>query len=161
MVKHNSKEVIDKIAQDLKVQPAAALPTELSRDIQLTYNCNSRPQILSAAAQVSDSVGPEVILTTSSTKRTFITGLQFSVTTDAAATATVCRVSAQLKGGSAGTSLIKFRKHSATAANLNEQMTYPFPIEIEPGTDIALENNTAVASIDTSCTIFYYEEDPL
>lgn len=40
MVEIQSKEVIDKISDELKVQPSMAIPRELAKDIQLVYNIN-------------------------------------------------------------------------------------------------------------------------
>lgn len=40
MVDIQSKEVIDKVSDELKIQPALNIPRQISKDIQLTYNVN-------------------------------------------------------------------------------------------------------------------------
>ena len=155
-----SKEVIDKIAEDLKVQPSLDIPRTLSKDIQLTYDCNPRRSVKLAAATCADAT-TTTAFTSSSTRRTFITGILLTATKSALSTSIISQVNGTPKGGAANYSFCALRYEPLTAGSFNTFVSFPVPLEIEKGSAVNVTNSTAVASIDTSAIIQYYEEDPL
>ena len=108
-----SKEVIDKISEDLKVQPAQKIPRKLSKDIQLSYDCNPLPEMQFKNLVISDSTSG-IIHTTHATKRTFLVGIHLSVSKDANSTSNKSTVIGYGKGKAVST-LISIRTEPTTA----------------------------------------------
>lgn len=155
-----SKEVIDKIANDLKVQPAAQIPRELSKNIQLTYDCNSPKDIIVDSLGISDTASTGMF-TTSSKKRTFVSSLLLSINKDAVNDGINSSIQAFPKTNNEEIKLIQINYEPTTAGQFTHSITFPIPIELKKNTVVRLVNNAATASIDAFALVFYYEEDPL
>ena len=80
MVDIQSKEVIDKISDELKIQPAMAIPRALAEKIQLVYAVNANPIVNVVANAERSTTGATNVFTTSPTKNFFLTGLLISWT---------------------------------------------------------------------------------
>ena len=158
MVEIQSKEAIDQISEDLKVQPALKIPRKLAEQIQLTYNINPERQIKVIADVESDGTS-KTLHTTDSTKDTYIVGATISVSKDAVHDGIFTSLNATPKFQSA-TNLMSLRYEPLTAGEHMLHINFPLPILLERGTTIRILNNTATASIDAGVTIFYYEVDP-
>ena len=155
-----AKEVIDKISEDLKVQPSLSIPRALSKEIQLSYNVNPERDIKAVNGTASDSTGV-TIFTTHATKRTFMIGMNLSVAKDAISTSISSAIEGKFMSGPPNTNLFLIRYEPLTAGQFAENITFPIPIELEKGVLIRVTNTTAVGSIDTTAIIYFYEVDPL
>ncbi len=160
MVDIQAKEVIDKISEDLKIQPALKLPRAIADKIQLVFNTNPERNILITAGQANDAL-TGAILVAKVTKKTFLVGWQISTTKDAIATSVSTILRATAKGNNGAARAFAFHRYEPlTAGSFSHTTILPLPIEIEPGSTIQIENSTAIASIDSVGVIYYYETDP-
>lgn len=156
-----SKEVIDKISEELKVQPAMKIPRELADKIQLVYhvNSNSTNFITTKTANANNSVS-EIIMTTSTERDTFLTGMGLSMLKDVNGTSNSSSIRAT-PFGKAETSVMSMRYLGVGVANdRTEFFNLQNPIKLERGTTITVTNAAAVATIQTSGQIYFYETDP-
>lgn len=161
MVDIQSKEVIDKIADELKIQPAEAIPRKLNDSIQPTYNVNPRKVIKVINGGASDSVSTQ-IFATNSKKITYITAISMSVSKDVVSPSIVSGVSGT-PFGEASKTLLNVRYEPLTAmsgvgAYINFGET---GLRMANGSSIIMTNSSATASIDARATIVYYELDPI
>ena len=132
MVNIQSKEVIDKIADELKVQPDAEIPHELAKLIQLVYNVNPVRLIKAANLDVSD-VTAGTLITTSSTKDTFLVSAAISVSKDVVNTSIFSAIDCVPLGDARRQVLIVNYEPTTAASNINAVITFPFPIKLDRG----------------------------
>lgn len=153
-----SKEVIDKISDDLKVQPALKIPRELMEKIQLIYNINPERRVQVKSKDVSDDAS-EIIFTASATKRTFIIASNLSVSKDVLAPSIATSLLI-VPLGAATTVLNTIRYEPLTVGAFVSNLALPIPLELEKGSVVTLTNTSATGSIDTTSNIFIFEADP-
>lgn len=158
MVDIQSKEVIDKISDELKVQPALSIPRNISKDIQLSYNVNPTYINKTAAVNLSDSASA-TIRTTDSEKDTFLTSVYLTVTKDAISDSLFSQITAVLETGETSTILL-IRYEPTTTGSFHQQLVLTRPIKLKKNSQILFLHNTATASIDGTAVINYYETDP-
>jgi len=161
MVDIQSKEIIDKMSDDLKVQPAMQLPRELGKQILPVYNVNPVRNIDVKSVNVNDTATAIAIHTTSATKRTFLIGVSIAVNKDVVNVGTNSLIRANVTGNlTVATNLLIVRYESVTAGSFNENIMFPIPIEITKNTSIEFKHNGALASIDGTGIVYFYETDP-
>ena len=153
-----SKEVIDKISEELKLQPALKIPRELMDKIQLVYSVNPPVVIQSVLDDNSDATSATV-MTTSAVKDTYISAITLSVAKDVVSNSLHTQVSGTDFLGVAKP-LIRIRYEPVTVGSFTETITFPIPIRLARGTNVLLQNNSGTASIDASCVVYFYEVDP-
>jgi len=155
-----SKEVIDKISDELKVQPAMSIPRELAKNIQLVYGVNP-VRLIQVTSKTTSDATTSTILTTNATKRTFVVAMNMTIAKDVVSTSLVSAIRGTPLGDSA-TDILRIRTEPVTVGqNLNNRVEIPMPgLELEKGTTLTLTNSTAIASIDTTCNVYFYETDP-
>lgn len=158
MVDIQSKEVIDKVSDELKIQPAGAIPRAISDRIMLNYNVNPAIRMQVLKADVSDSTGG-TIFTTSTTKRTFMIGAEMAISKDVVNDSTLSDIR-MTPLGKAAASFLTLKYEPTTAGQLIESVILPYGIELEPGSTISTRNGSATASIDVTGTVYFYETDP-
>jgi len=154
-----SKEVIDKISDELKVQPAMTIPRELAKQIQLVYAVNPIRNIRIQAGDITDSASG-IMHTTHATKDTWLVACSLSVSKDVNSTSTFSRVVCPVRAQPSGESQIVVRYEPLTANNISEVITFNEPILLKKGAECTVTNSSAVASIDATGTIWFYETDP-
>lgn len=154
-----SKEVIDKISEELKIQPAMQIPRELAKNIQLVYNVNPEHIVQVAGANAIDETSATII-NTHAVKKTFLIGFSLSVAKSVLATSLFSTISAVLRNSSSSAELIRLRYEPTTAGQHSVNYTFLIPVELSKSTAITVTNSTAIASIDTVGNIYFYEVDP-
>ena len=158
MVDIQSKEVIDKISDDLKIQPSMMIPRELAKAIQLVYNVNPQRLIKVNDTVASDAV-TATIMVTDPNKDTYIVAVGMSVTKSVLSTSISSIIQAQLFGQGLK-SILFLRYEPVTAGEHNAYIVFPFPIKVERATNITVTNSTVTPSIDTQGLVYFYETDP-
>jgi len=157
MVDIQSKEVIDKISEDLKVQPSLQIPRELQKQIQLSYNVNPQRLIQSRSA-VAANATTTTIHTTSLVKDTFIVGGCLSVSQSALATSVQSTLTVTDFMGLASNVLVIA---TTTLIAENGQVANKFePILLERGSTIRVTNATAIGTVRAAACAYFYEVDP-
>ena len=154
-----AKEVIDKIARDLKVQPSLSVPRKLSENIQLEYNVNPERDIQSNTGTLSDGTAL-TLFTTSLVKDTFLVGATLSVAKDIVSDSIVSQIKFTPFGAAANAAGLAMRYEPITVgSNLNVALNLPMPIKLARGSIVSVANSTATASIDTVAAVYFYEVD--
>lgn len=159
MVEIQSKEVIDKISDELKIQPSMQIPRELAKQIQLVYGVNPQRLIQVRNNTASDSTGA-TIFTTNSERDTFIVGVKITLAKSVLATSTNSTLRAIPFGESTAVFLARINYEPVTAGEHIIYINFPFPIKISRNSAVTINNGAAVASIDTSGVVYFYETDP-
>jgi len=158
MVDIQSKEVIDKISEDLKIQPAMTIPREIAKQIQLVYGVNPDRLIRRASAGASDAT-TATILTTSAVKDTFLIAMQLTVSKDVVATSILSSIVGTPFGGITDL-LLRIRYEPVTVGQFSQGLSLPIPMKLDRGSLVTVVNSTAVGSIDATAIIYFYETDP-
>lgn len=158
MVDIQSKEAIDKMSTELKVQPAMMLPRALVNSIQPTFSINPDRAVQVRSATLSDGV-TATIFTTSATNDTYIIGVQITTTKDAVGSSVQSAIVA-FPFGQPVSSLIQIRYAPLTAAsNLFGEIQFALPVRLDRGSIVTVTNQSGVASIDTGVVVYFYEVD--
>jgi len=161
MVDIQSKEVIDKISDELKVQPSMAIPRKLAEQIQLSFNVNAVPRVRVIDANISDTTSG-VILTTSATSDTWVVGASISVAKSVVNDGLFSDIRVTPFGQADDQQLVVVRYEPVTAgSNISSSETYPFPILLAKNSDVVIVNQSGLASIDTFAKVLVYETDTL
>jgi len=158
MVDMQRKEVIDKISDDLKIQPSMQIPRALMDKIQLSYNVNPRRQIRFPGTGAIDATSA-TILTTSLVKDTFLIGAYITVTKDVVSNSVNSSVQCTAQGDQ-NRSVLVVRYEPTTAGEFQQSIIFPIPIKLARGTTITVVNGSATASIDTTGIVYIFETDP-
>jgi len=153
-----SKEVIDKISDELKLQPAMKIPRELMDKIQLVYGINPEREI-QVDSTIRATTGSGNILTTSATKKTFLVGATMGYMHDATADSTDNQFLIIPKG-KAAQALLRLSKLTTTADARSISISFDKPIELEPGTVVSIQQAFTVGAGTISGTVIFYETEP-
>lgn len=158
MTSNNNTEVSKKIRNGLKIQQAIdSVPQRVGDVILPVFVANPDRVIQSDDASVADGTSA-IIMTTHATRKTFLTDALLTVAKDVNATASFSTITANLKGKAAA-SIIFLRYEPLTAGQFFAAMNFNFPIELEPNTQITITHNTAIASIDGTAKIYFFETE--
>jgi len=163
MVDIQSKEVIDKMSEDLKVQPSLTLPRVLGTTIQPTYEVNPVLKPRNFQAAISDALAV-TILTTDPIKRTFLHSVFLTVAKDVVSTSTFTRIDGFALGSSTTSSenfLIVRYEPVTVGSNITAQMRFDPPIELQKGALLRVRHGNATASIDGTAIVVISNSDPL
>jgi hypothetical protein len=159
MVEIQSKEAIDKISDELKVQPSMEIDKKLIPGVQPVFEVGNN-QTARIARAIKTTTGAINILTTKTGKRTFLTGLFLSYMHDVAADSTEIFMTATIKETNLATNIFNVAKLTATAAHGNIHVPFNPPIEIKENTNVSMTHNFTVGAGFISGLVQYYETDP-
>lgn len=133
------------------------IPSQLARAIVPVIVANPERLIQTKTATASD-LSSVTIHTTSSTKDTYLIGGEISTAKDAFSTSIFSQITATAFGSSSANFLI-LRYEPLTAGSSSQSISLSRPLKLERNSAINVINSTAVASIDTTGTIFFYETE--
>lgn len=153
-----AKEIIDKISDELKVQPAHDIPRKLSENIQLTYGVNPSHTILSTFFEGTTQLplgGPVNLLSKTAKKRLFITGVEISMESDVTCNDLVCQVAFNDVFGKAVVTNISKLTTSAQHRHVVREFNPP----IESLQDVFAFHPFTAGASHHSFTIHYFETD--
>ena len=160
MVDIQSKEVIDKISDELKIQPAVDIPRNLAKDIQLVFDVSQKQfGIFIKTATASDATSA-LIHTCKLGVRTFFIGYYLSVAKSVASTSLFSQVRVTTVHEPVVNAVVTMRYEPVTAGDLIINTSFPIPMELAAGSEITVTNSTNVASIDTVAGVYLYEVNP-
>lgn len=159
MVDIQSKEVIDKMADELKVQPSMALPRKLVNSIQPTYQVNP-PVDIRIISSVLNDVASTVLFTAVAGKRTFLYGGNISVAKDVVSDSIFSSLVGTLVSSPVTSqTLFRLNYEPVTAGNIQGSFVLPHPVELQPTRAIVMNHGTNTASIDGAFQIYISETD--
>ena len=158
MAKIYNTKVIKRILKDAKIQTSVDdVPDELAGKIVPVLISNPLHTIIITNATCSDD-NLELIFTASATKKTFISAAILTYTKDVVSDSLSSDIRVIMKTGLERKILV-MNYEPLTAGSSTITLAFPVPIELKCGEQLKVANSTATASIDTSATVFYYEED--
>jgi len=161
MVDIQSKEVIDKISEQLKIQPALMIPREIGKDIQLTFDVNTSRVADTIADGFSSSTGALIFFITPTDRDFFLTSTYLNITKDVSNdnTATTIEVT---PFGKAEFPVIQIISQTLTVANnINSVTTFATPIKLERGSNIRIIGPFTVGAMGKGAIITGFTTDPL
>jgi len=161
MVDIQSKEVIDKISDELKIQPSLMIPRGLAKDIQLTYEVNpARPIIKTFRQSVATSGSNSIAPSPSVGNKIFhVTGVTLNMQENATSDNIRTHVSATALGG--GTIVLaELNKLTTTATTREIYVDYSNnPVPIAQGTNITLNNSFSAGAANKGALVIGYFAD--
>jgi len=161
MVDIQSKEVIDKISDELKVQPSLEIPRRLMDKIQLVYGVNpDYREKMRFATATRITTGASTILTSNTTKRTFLTGLYFNYQHDVVADSTGFTITATPIATRAVTNVVNLVKITLTAKQDRVSITFNPPMELAPNTSVVMNQTFTVGVGVMAGGVTFFETDP-
>lgn len=159
MVEIQSKEVIDKISDELKIQPALEIPKELAKLIQLTYVINPKRIIDVFGSGRSTTTGTSTILITSPERDTFITGISWSLHADVTNNGVAANVNITLADGRV-VEVINLQKLAALEQLFEKFLMFDPPIKLLRGSSVTHNHTFTLGSSAMNTVIFGYQTDP-
>ncbi len=160
MVEHQSKEVVDKISDELKIQPALKIPRELGKDLQLVYNVNPihANRLLGSLARTTTATSPgSNIAVLSTSKQSHITGIHLQNQSDVTADNTSIEIRAVLLG--ATRNIIQFLKITTTVFDKSTYITFDPPLKPDIGTNIVFVNAFTAGVSVSAIQVYGYDTD--
>lgn len=132
-------------------------PRELGKTVVPVMEVKPMPMIQIVRTATADATSANM-MTTSTTKKTYLVGAGISVSKDAVNNGTNTRIDA-VPEGRASVGVVEIRYEPITAlSNLRGDAFFP-PMLLEKGSTISIVNSSATASVDISGIVYYYEED--
>jgi len=141
-------------------QSKESVPNQLADKIVPTFETN--PEMLRRAnfcinGSISNATSSS-LLTTSTTKDTFITGVVMGFTKDVTATSTGFSIRSTLEDGSAAY-LLNYGTLTLTAQSGNMQLSIVPPIKLKRNTSITVNSLTNVGNFQSNCSVYGYTVD--
>lgn len=158
MVEHQSKEVVDKISQDLKIQPALRIPREIEDKIKLVYNVNPENHVNIVKSVSRTTTGTVTIFATPTDRDFYITSVFLQNQSDSAADNIFGDVRVTING--VAVTLLIFQKITLTVFNYNTSISFFNPIKIDRGTNVTLNNTFGLGVSVSQGGITGYTTDP-
>ena len=152
MAKIQNSEITQRAIRDLKLDPLReAMPGAASDKIVLTYNLNfpNDGRIIFDAVRTATSSN-FTVHTVAARKITYLTGIFFSVNSDATADNTTYHVEITDEVTGEERRLLQFFKATTSAIRDQVFLTFPAPIRLLPGSTVQLTN---VFSVGTSSVV--------
>jgi len=159
MVDIQSKEVIDKISDELKIQPSLQIPRTLMDKIQLAYSVNPKREIKIARGTAQNAT-TATVLTASSVNDTFLTAASLSVSKSALATSVLSTLTCQPKGQAVLQTLLLINYEPTTAGDRVATHSFIEPILLERGSIVTVTNTTTVSFIESVGIVHFFETNP-
>lgn len=157
MARVNNADVIKSLIDKAKINTSTdRTPDQLAEKIIPVLDTAPERVIQLASANKSDSAAAEHILSTSSTKKTYLVSVTLSVTKDAVSDAVFTNVSAKPKGQTE-INVMLLRYEPTTAGQFIHTVHFPIPILLEKSSNVSMTHSSATASIDGTGSIQYYE----
>jgi len=160
MVDIQSKEVIDKISDELKIQPSMMIPRGVSKQIDLSYNVNPRrdTDVLGRIADRTTTASNVTIFTADEFKDTFLTDATLACSFDATNNTQLVSIGATIKGLT--TRIFEMKKNSTTATLLNDTIHFHPPMLVDANTTVTLSSTFSAGASSVSVKILGYTTDP-
>jgi len=159
MVEIQSKEVIDKISDELKIQPALNIPRNIGDKIELVYNVNAERIVNFMSRASSASTGTTTIHTAHATKDDYLTSIHYSFIADGTADNLNFVLTITPRG--LGAITIRLNKATTTAFTKDAQIIIDPPILLERSSGITMGTTFTVGTATKEATAWGYQKDPL
>jgi len=154
-----SKEVIDKISDELKLQPAMKIPRELMEKIQLVYNVNPKRVVNVARGTTSTTTGEVSAFVTPTDRDFFLTHINISTASDVVCDNTRIAVLVTPEGNTR-LRILSIVKETLTVHQESAQLALVPPLKVERGSNITLQTIFTVGFNERTIEILGFFTDP-
>jgi len=156
MAKVERGEVIQEVIRKLRLNSGLETTPSIVEDkIRAVIDVEPKPMVNTTTGTASDAT-TATILTTSTSRRSFLTYCSLSVAKSVLATSLFSDI-AVFPRGKASSTVLRIRYEPVTAGEFTNSINFDTPIELEPGTIVTVTNTTTTSSIDSSGTVGIYE----
>ena len=159
MVEIQSKEAIDKISDELKVQPSMAIGRKLSENVQMTYDIAPKRVVDVVDGTIAATTSTATMVTTPTDRDFFLTGALMGFDKDDVCDGTSISIQATLFG-KAETNIFFMSALTLVAQQRDNAMVYNPPIKLARGTTIKLAGAFTAGTMSKSASITGYTTDP-
>ena len=158
MAKIERSEVLKALQEGLRLDVAREkTPIEVADKILAVFNVNPERLIQRAGVDSSDTAAT-TIFTTHATKRTYIVAIHLTTAKSVGSTSLFSEIRGFVFGDSSNARvLFKQRYEPITAGQFTNSLDLSHPIRMEKGKAVQVIASTAIASIDISALIYFYE----
>ncbi|HEC65382.1 MAG TPA: hypothetical protein ENI23_08810 [bacterium] len=146
------------MSEDLKIQPALALPRNVINSIQPVYNVNPERIVNIVRSQNRATTGISIIFATPTVRKFFLTGAWLSYNHNVTADSVGVTISITIDG--VQQFILASEKLSLTAVKEHMEISFPFPILIDKGTNILIAQTFSVGAGNIRAGIIGYTTDP-
>lgn len=165
MVDIQSKEVIDKISEQLKIQPSIVIPRVLGKDIQLVFDVNSEdiidnPQALSSGSGLKSTTGTLVALTTPTGRDYFLTKIDAGYVKDVVASNATGAFTINVTIGGRSVVVGSFPVITLLAQQDHLNITLIPPIKLDRATSITMTGTFAAGVVVRTLNVAGFTRDP-
>lgn len=152
------RTIDDNIKTDLGLKEGIdVIPKQVLPTIQPIYEVLRRVCNFNRAGSFSDSTGG-TFFSTPTDRDFYVTAVQLTYSKDAINTATFVNLGCTVNGATVNLARIRFEP--LTAGNDHQEISFPFPIKIDRGTNVTGITDNGTASIDFSGALFGYTNLP-
>ena len=155
---HQSKEVVDKISRELKMQPALKIPRDFMEKMQFVYNVNPEILINQGDSNTKVVTGLSTLFTAPTDRDFFLTSIQLGNQSNVTADNTKATFQLTFASG-VQVDIITLSKLTLTVFSESIVLTFPFPIKIAPGTNLVFGSAFTVGASTTSASFTGYTVD--
>lgn len=155
MARHFNPAITADAQRYFSFRTGDALSDDVIPNIQPVVNLIRSPNIVRINAALN--AASATVFTTPTDRDFFLVNVGLTLIKDVTSTSTFSRVSIVLAG--VRVAILQVDTLSVTAQTAQLAFNLSYPIKIDPGTTILVENGTAVANIDAACTIVGYTTD--
>jgi len=150
------------MSDDLKIQPAMALPRKLVDNIQPTYSINTRHMINVVQRTSRSTTGSTILFTTPTDRDFFLTSMTVAATCDATADSTnYSGFLFPFNSPATSVLVIEIPKQTTTAlSNVHQIKTFDPPIKISRGSAISITQAFTVGTSIVTGSLMGYTTDP-
>ena len=164
MVDIQSKEVVDKISEELKVQPAIEIPRELAKQIQLTYDVGAE-DIIQEEESLSDATartatGTFIGFTTPTGRDFFMTNLNVSILKDVACDITTGEIIVAIRVGGKVITITSFPITTLLVQSATQNLVFPHPIKLDRGSTITMAGTFTAGALIRSLSVQGFLRNP-
>jgi len=162
MVEIQSKEILNKISEDIKESNVNLLPRELSKNIQAVLIVNPK-NISNSDIVKSDSratTGSTTLHTTSTTRDTYLVSVTLGAQADATADNTLVNLTIT-PSKTAVTNILRLAKLTTTVFTGNISLNLSEPLLLARNTAISFGSTFTVGAVNMTASVVLFEVDTL
>lgn len=153
-----NSEIAKRILRDLKISISDGVPSQISNQIVpvLISNPERTPNIIKQASAINST--SSVIYTTPTDRDFYLTNVNIANIKDVTSTSALSYVACLVNG--APSIIVSVSGLTLTPSSASNTISFPYPIKIDRGTQITVNNSTNIANVSTTASIIGYTIDP-
>lgn len=158
MVDIQSKEAVDRMSEELKIQPALVLPKKLADNIQPVFEISKK--VANIVRSNSNAVtGSLTVYTTPTDQDFFLTAATVGHFENNLSNNILTSLNVVING--ATRQVLEIAKPGGFQVDQNIALTFDTPIKIDRGTNITVSNSFGAGAATKFATLIGYTSDPI